>query len=1066
MQLGAYTLEDELGRGATGVVWRARYGDATVAIKLLQPDLSEGLQHTLMREVDALAALNHPHIVTLLDFGHVAQTQAESSLVAGQPFVVFEYADRGALDDHLRSRPTLSWAWVRNLLLTTLDALAHAHARNLVHRDLKPANIIGFSDPSVWKLTDFGLAFLRGEGTEDHKVFGTPQYMAPEQFYGRGALFGPHTDLYALGVMAYQLVCGRLPFSGATMLALANDHINTPVPALTPLFPVPEGLEAWIASLLAKDSSQRFELAADAAASLLALPELMRESRISDMVVDPAHDTVAMTLGYMQTELSVGTAPFGESPGSPEPDLGTRPPPAPQPGTWRHQHMVFTHPLLGVSARLFPLRAHPLVGRDAELDALWTHLVQVRRHRSVQCVWVEGGAGLGKSALLQAFGARAAETGAAVVVPWNTSIWHTIWSHARLATTTPEERLEGFRRLLHDLGADELAPYFARGEDTGATPLVTYLRTLASRRPVVFWVDDAERHPEAVDAVERLKRAGDASVLAIAATTKGASDAISLQTVFSKTKLVLEPLSTLAIHEVARSALRLEPTSVDRATRLSHGSPRILFDLLGDWVDAGLDATPHGFRSVRKTLDVSLDWRDRVELSVLPQSRPALAWAALLGESVDWADWTYVCRKLEGPIADDTVASLVRRGLATWTDDGFAFVNNAVREVLMPADAKAAALRAGEVLYALQLEKPRRARWPVIADLFVTAEMWERAIAPLRYAAIAATQGALLIERRRFAGLRVECAKRAGDAKQALLAEIDFRYACVDLADRLDEWTGQDILETARAQGWSDVVASALRFNAKLLSRQHEYPQAISSLREALALLTRLDDSQAQLACIRELADAYAYADELDASMAHYREAMAKYDQIRHEEGMAWCHYGMGYIEQQRGHQEAALHHLETAYDAYLQAGDVGKAAAVENSISDSLFHLQRYEEAWARCIHAIRTFARSGRHISEGWCNAALCSFHLGELERFRAEVAMVAKHGVYRAHTIPLFLAVAALDRDWESWDRYMEDFESLPKYRLVDIRNALEAVCQCLRMVGEDARVERVETGIRAL
>lgn len=1068
MKLGAYTLLEVLGKGATGVVWRAQYKSAQVAVKLLQPDLSDTLQHNLLREVDALAALNHPHIVTLVDFGHAEQMNPAANLVLGQPYVVFEYADRGGLDEYLRRAPTLSWPWLRNLLLTTLDALAHAHARNLVHRDLKPANIIGFSDPSVWKLTDFGLAFLRGEGTDENKIFGTPHYMAPEQFMGRGTLFGPHTDLYALGVMAYQLVAGRLPFFSNSLFGLANEHLNAEVPKLRPQFPVPDGLEEWIRTLLAKDTVQRFELASDAAAALVALPELMRESRISDVVVQATEDTLAMTLGYLQTEISVDTLQFGEALDDLPATHAMRPLTAPQPASWRRSYIEFANPLAGVSARLFPLRAHALVGRDRELDALWTHLVQVRRSREVKCVLVEGESGVGKTALVNEFAWRSAETGAALVVPFQSTPWTTIWSHARVLGRTESERLDVFQRLTRDLDQSELATYLAQGTDTGVTPLVTYLRVLAARRPVIFLTDDVQNSSVALSVIEALKRAKDAAILVLG--TAGDADlqtTLEVHTQFSQVRLLLAPLGDLAIHEIAKNALHLEPSSADRATKLSQGSPRALFDLLNDWVDAGLELTEHGFRSVQKTVEISLDWRQRVELAVPADVRPALAWAAVLGENVNWSDWSYVCRKTGAIIADDSVALLARRGLAHWSDEGFAFANHAIRELLLPQNPAQAARVAADLLYALQLEKPKRERWPVVADLFVAAEAWGQAIAPLRYAANYASDTASFIERRRFLGLRVVCARDLGDEHLEVQAELDYRRANLELVmGTSHDIHVDDLLAQARAHGWHDLVAQALVMQAKLKSKAHDYPHAIPILREANQIFIRLGDVPGQLSCLRELADAYAYSDELDASLSLYREAMAQYQAVGHEEGIAWCHYGVGYIEQQRGRQQAALHHLEESLVFYQRTGNLSVASAVQNSIADSYFALGQYEKAWTECSSAVRAFARSGRHIVEGWANLAMSSFHLGNLERFRAEVAMVARHGPYRAHNLPLYAAVAALDRDWDAWERYMRDFEEMPKYRLVDLRHSMTVMLQCLEIVHDEDRAERIRQRLQTV
>ncbi|MEZ4458769.1 MAG: serine/threonine-protein kinase [bacterium] len=454
MRLGAYQLEAVLGDGATGVVWRASFGGETVAIKLLRRNLAEEFAQSLSREVHALAALDHPNIVSVIDFDHVRADEATDRIFEGQPYVVFEYGSRGSLDDYLRGGPQISWPWVRSMLMGTLDALAHAHARDFIHRDLKPGNIIGFDRPAGWKLADFGLAFLRGEA-DQHKVFGTPQFMAPEQFHGQAYLFGPHTDLYALGCMAYLLVCGRLPFAGPNLLALANAHLSAPMPELTPQFVVPEGFSTWVETMLAKNPRDRFELAADAAAALDRLPSVGQRDRVSSEMFEISMETVALSL--MGTQISEDqTLDFGEAAVVDPPSVGSRPAAAPQPSTWRKPTTVGLNPLLNASPRLFALRAHDLIGRDVELDRLWTLLVRVRRARQVRSAVITGPEGSGKTHLARWFATRAAETGSSNVFVLGSSPKASILRHARLDHYPAARQADLLATLAEELDVPEL----------------------------------------------------------------------------------------------------------------------------------------------------------------------------------------------------------------------------------------------------------------------------------------------------------------------------------------------------------------------------------------------------------------------------------------------------------------------------------------------------------------------------------------------------------------------------------------------------------------------------------
>ena len=259
----------------------------SVAIKLITEaeEGNETRRRSLRREVQAEAALSHPNIVTVFDFGHTDQRTAEGTqghIPAQTPYIAMELADVGSLADNFEID---TWARLRDTLYELLDALAYAHARDVVHRDLKPGNVLvqhtstddSKSSAVTFKLTDFGIAHALTPARDTSRIFaasaGTPYYMAPEQFEEQWRDFGPWTDLYALGCVAFELVDGRPPFLRERPVDIAYAHIEEDPPRLAPSFEVPEGLEAWIRRLLHKSPEGRFRRAADAAAVLAQLPE-------------------------------------------------------------------------------------------------------------------------------------------------------------------------------------------------------------------------------------------------------------------------------------------------------------------------------------------------------------------------------------------------------------------------------------------------------------------------------------------------------------------------------------------------------------------------------------------------------------------------------------------------------------------------------------------------------------------------------------------------------------------------------------------------------------------------
>jgi len=281
-----YQIEAVLGRGAMGVVYRARDTelDREVAIKVLP---FAGLDHEsrarLQHEARAAAALNHPHIVSVYDAGEEA----------GAPFIVMELVAGASL----RGAGPLSLAEVAAIGRQLCEALEHAHAHDVVHRDLKPENVLLARGPDgpVAKLADLGVAVTgHTRITTEGAIVGTAAYLAPEQALGREV--DGRSDLYALGVVLYELVTGRLPFTGDDALVVISQHLHAPVtPPRAFRADLPPALEAIILRLLAKDPAQRFPsaraaaealagLALDGAAPLAAAPETSRVALLEQLV--------------------------------------------------------------------------------------------------------------------------------------------------------------------------------------------------------------------------------------------------------------------------------------------------------------------------------------------------------------------------------------------------------------------------------------------------------------------------------------------------------------------------------------------------------------------------------------------------------------------------------------------------------------------------------------------------------------------------------------------------------------------------------------------------------------
>ena len=249
-----YRLDSRIATGGMGEVWRAsdtRLG-RTVAVKLLKPEYADDatFRTRFTSEAQHAAALHHPGVAAVYDYGGSDST----------PYLVMELVDGQPLSALIAPDRPMDPEVVRDLMAQAADAIGAAHAAGIVHRDVKPANLLVTPDRRV-KITDFGIA-RAAEGmalTQTGQVMGTPQYLSPEQAQGGTAT--PASDVYSLGVVAYECLVGRRPFVGETPVATALAHLREPVPELPP--EIPSDLAGVVRRAMSKDPADRF---ADASA--------------------------------------------------------------------------------------------------------------------------------------------------------------------------------------------------------------------------------------------------------------------------------------------------------------------------------------------------------------------------------------------------------------------------------------------------------------------------------------------------------------------------------------------------------------------------------------------------------------------------------------------------------------------------------------------------------------------------------------------------------------------------------------------------------------------------------
>ncbi len=314
--LGRYQLLDRLGRGGMADVYRAYQPglDRYVAIKVLHPHLSEETDFItrFQREARSVAALRHPNIVQVFDF----------DVQDGRYFMVMEYIEGGKtlkeLLQELSARgERLPVRTVLAIAVRLADALDYAHQRGMIHRDIKPSNIL-VPDLGHPVLSDFGIARLVGQTglTASGAMIGTPAYMSPEQ--GRGEAADERSDIYALGIVIYEMLTGRPPYDADTPYGVILKHINDPlIPPRMLIGQLPESVERVVLRSLAKSAADRYPSAGELHRALQdALDRLDQETQVSASTPAPGMPS-PRSLPTEPGALSAGdeqTVPIAETP--------------------------------------------------------------------------------------------------------------------------------------------------------------------------------------------------------------------------------------------------------------------------------------------------------------------------------------------------------------------------------------------------------------------------------------------------------------------------------------------------------------------------------------------------------------------------------------------------------------------------------------------------------------------------------------------------------------------------------------------------------------------------------
>jgi serine/threonine protein kinase len=309
---GRYRLTEQLGQGGMGSVWKAEHLTlhSTMAVKLIDPEIGTkpDMLERFQREAQAAASLRSPHVVQVIDYG------ADE----GVPFIAMELLEGESLAARLLRLRRLSNAETVRILTHISRALARAHEAGIVHRDLKPDNVylVPNDDHEVAKVLDFGVAkhskLGAGMGpTRTGLILGTPAYMSPEQAQGTKTV-DVRSDLWALGVIGYECIVGKVPFESEALGDLLIKICVQPIPIPSEHAHVPAGFDAWFARACCRDTEQRFQSAKELADALrqVLTPDADRSSgSVGVDAIVPGGATIAAPFSPMSPVAGSSIAP-------------------------------------------------------------------------------------------------------------------------------------------------------------------------------------------------------------------------------------------------------------------------------------------------------------------------------------------------------------------------------------------------------------------------------------------------------------------------------------------------------------------------------------------------------------------------------------------------------------------------------------------------------------------------------------------------------------------------------------------------------------------------------------
>ncbi|MBU0552655.1 protein kinase [Myxococcota bacterium] len=981
-QLGPYRLVKALGEGGHGTVWIAedqQQGGRQVALKRLKTDVrfDARLKRRMRREARAVARLEHPNIVRLFDVGEDDE---------GNPYLVMELIEGVTLRAFFKD--DIDFELLLKISDQILAALAFAHSRGVIHRDLKPENILIESLPGGVnvKLLDFGLARVEDDIDDNlteiaRDVFGTPTYMAPEQATGEFAV-GPRSDLYAFGIILWEMLCGAPPFSGISSTAVVVQHVTAalPIMAAKPHYDAPIEIFRVLERALAKDPALRFASAG----------ELRRA--LADFSEDDDQITIVNAGGVFSSSVGMPqlSFPVEDDAAQEEESLET----------------------ISYAGPLSP-EAIPICGREKLQYWLWEEVVAVCEKGRPSVVCLEGGVGAGKTRLGQWLREALAEGGWMYTAGgrYREGVqrsglrealaellgFHGPVSVEILAHTLQQMKLEEDPKRLQDA----LWPAFERPLSKGWTARTfgRLLHAFSARLPILLWLEDLHQATlEELQLLERLyTHLQRHQIPALLLTSRRddlpqaslSADPITAFLNRKEAKIrALPRLSFSAIAQIVQHSLVCDEDVLAEITRTAHGNPlyavmalRHLFDTAAMERVGGVYRFKAQAERLPNTLAELAQRQMQVSLSL--QGDEAQLWRllarlALIGERTPFGLLEILYKRCGLPFAllEAQLEVLVRLGLILdEAEDTFSFTYQLNREALLfdlEGRAETAEIhgRIAEAKHAFYTQPTARERGEIAAHHAAAGRLPEAVEGMLEASGLARAiyhlpqAGALLAKADRWLD-GVEGVDPLKADVRLTLAQVALDARDSERAERLS----RQILDWAQAANARRRLAEGLLICAEARLNVGRWTNVRKLLEAAGELFSGLSRPRGEGLVAFLWGRMAVYRGDLEGAKAAFNEAQDIFKAIDDVPHLAACQRVFGEIALRQGQRAEGGALLKAALDSASARRDLPLIATAALRLGELTRYERRYEEALAYFTQAAEAQELLGNPAAAGRC-------------------------------------------------------------------------------------------------